>query len=208
MTTAAQPACVINLFPVGPARTSPRSGKSNRSQRPCEDLSREDAERVIAAAGNTGRHRLRDRLLCLMMLRHGLRVGEAVNIRVRDLDLKSSRIMLRREKGSGDWRHPLYPDELRLLRRYLPTVSGDYLFPAESGGVLSTKAVWKIVRRAGVKAGLANLHPHQFRHTAASYQVNRGMDGVALADFLGHRNLKSSRIYARVNADRYVSAWD
>ncbi len=49
-----------------------------------------------------GRHGVRDHLLILMMFRHGLRVSEAIDIRMRDLDLQGQKIWVRRLKGSLD----------------------------------------------------------------------------------------------------------
>jgi integrase len=48
-------------------------------------LSPDEARRVIDAAGRVGRQRERDQLLLTMMYRHGLRVGEAVDLRWTDL---------------------------------------------------------------------------------------------------------------------------
>jgi hypothetical protein len=56
-----------------------------------------------------------------------------------------------------------------------------------------------MVRRVGRKAGVERVHPHQLRHTLATQAINRGMRLEAVAELLGHRNLKMTMAYARIS---------
>jgi integrase len=67
----------------------PPRRRPNRALRSREYLTPDEVERLLAAAGQRGRHDARDRTLLLMMFRHGLRVSEAVSLRWDQVDLKA-----------------------------------------------------------------------------------------------------------------------
>jgi integrase len=57
----------------------------------------------------------------MMMYRHGQRVSEAISLRRDDINLDTSRLWVRRLKGSLSVEHPIAADELRSIKRYLAT---------------------------------------------------------------------------------------
>jgi integrase len=126
--------------------------------------------RVIDAAGRAGRQRDRDKLLLMLMFRHGLRVGEAIDLRWTDFDLDAPRdrpFYVRRLKGSKDGIHTLEPDTALALKRMKATSDGVYVFRSERGGPLSHDVVRVICERAGRLAGFGfRVRPHMLRHAA------------------------------------------
>src|SRR5277367_6766163 len=81
-------------------------------------LTEPEVERFLDAARH-GRHGARDYLLMLMAYRHGLRVSELIDIRLKELDLDTGRLFVRRMKGSLSTHQPMEGDELRALRAWL-----------------------------------------------------------------------------------------
>ena len=70
-----------------------------------------DAEiKKFLAAARKGRHSVRDFCLMLVTYRHGLRVSELIDIRLKDLDLETGRIFVRRVKGSLSTHQPIEGD--------------------------------------------------------------------------------------------------
>lgn len=65
-------------------------------------------------ASRKGRHSVRDYCLMLVAYRHGLRVSELIDIRLKDLDLETGRMFVRRIKGSLSTNQPIEGDELRV----------------------------------------------------------------------------------------------
>jgi integrase len=143
------------------------------------------------------------------MFRHGLRVGEAVDVRWTDLDLDAPRdrtFHVRRLKGGIDAAHTLEPDTVRLLKRLKATTDSLYVFVSERGGPLSVDAVQVICKRAGQIAGFEfQVHPHQLRHACGFALANQ--DGVAndtrlIQAFLGHVDIRNTVIYTALSPKR------
>ena len=90
-------------------------------------------------AARKGRHSVRDFCLMLVAYRHGLQVSELIDIRLKDLDLETGRLFVRRVKGSLSTHQPIEGDELRAVRAWLresedyPNANSDYLFLSERG---------------------------------------------------------------------------
>ena len=93
-----------------------------------------EIDRLLAAAKDN-RHGIRDSLLLLMMFRHGLRVTEAIKLRLDALNLKQSSLWVKRIKNSLSTQQPISGDELRAIKRYLATRSDrlPWLFVSERG---------------------------------------------------------------------------
>ena len=78
-------------------------------------LTESEMKKFLAAA-RKGRHSVRDFCLMLIAYRHGLRVSELIDIRLKDLDLETGRLFVRRVKGSLSTHQPIEGDELRAIR--------------------------------------------------------------------------------------------
>ncbi|HXZ62554.1 MAG TPA: tyrosine-type recombinase/integrase [Acidimicrobiales bacterium] len=147
------------------------------------------------------------RLVLELLMRTGMRVGELCA-------LESDAVV---QIGEGYWIRvpvgklhndryvPLHPTLLPLLddwqARHRHNSLG--LLLTNCGRPLNRHAVTRMVNRAGRRAGLGHLHPHQLRHTLATQAVNRGMRLEAIAALLGHRTLRMTIRYARI-ANRTV----
>lgn len=104
--------------------------------------------------------------------------------------------------GKGDYTatlpvHPRFKEHLEPL----PT-RWRFLFPGQSGrDHVNPATVWHWIRTIGEFAGIAELRPHQLRHTAGATMNDRTGDLRATSEFLRHRRLETSMIYTRTTQE-------
>jgi site-specific recombinase XerD len=175
-------------------------------------LTESEMKKFLEAARKT-RHGVRDHCLMLMAFRHGLRVSELVDIRLKDLDIETSRIYVRRLKGSLSTHQPIEGDELRAIRAWLrtredyPNAGSNYLFLSERG-MMTRQAINYLVNQIGKKATLDfKVTPHSIRHSTGYYLANKGYDTRLIQDYLGHKNIAHTVRYTRTAASRFEGLW-
>jgi type 1 fimbriae regulatory protein FimB len=175
-------------------------------------LTGREVEKLLAAVKGA-RHEARDRCLILLMFRHGLRVSEAVGLRLSDVDMEGRTLHVRRLKRGLSTTHPLRGDELRVLKAWLRErtrmqPSGKTLFVSERRQPMSRKTAWRIVRDYGEVAGLAVAsHPHMLRHACGYALADQGADTRLIQDYLGHRNIQHTVQYTASNPARFERLW-
>jgi integrase/recombinase XerD len=132
----------------------------------------------------------------------GLRVSEAANLKVGDLDRERRVLWVRGGKGNKD-RQVMLAEPLRdLLAAYWrwkrPT---DWFFPGGKAGCpLSTRTIFLTCRKAAERAGLTKrVHPHSLRHAFATHLLDDGVSPIIIQRLLGHRDLKTTARYLHVS---------
>src|SRR5262247_4227375 len=131
----------------------PRKKKRDPAGR--DYLRPDEVEAMVQAARKSGRHRVRDAAIILLMFRHGLRTAELVALRWQQVDLKAGYLDVHRVKRGHHAKHPLRGPQLRLLRE-LQRIYPDspYVFVSERKAPLSPRSIREIVARVGRVAGL------------------------------------------------------
>jgi site-specific recombinase XerD len=175
-------------------------------------LTEAEMKRFLDAARHS-RHGMRDDAMMLMAFRHGLRVSELVDMRLKDMDLETSRLYVRRKKGSLSTHQPIEGDELRALRAWLrlremrADARSPYLFLSERGP-MTRQAFNYLVAQTGKRAKLRfHVHPHMLRQSTGYYLANRNHDTRLIQDYLGHKNIAHTVRYTRTAASRFEGLW-
>lgn len=181
----------------------------NLEVRSREHLLPDEVDTLIQAAGNVGRHRLRDRVLILTAYRHGLRVSELVALKWDQIDLKRAQMHVNRLKNGSPATHPIEGDELRLLRRLKHEYPDNpFLFTTERGGPLTRSTVSKLLSRAGQEANLPlAVHPHMLRHGTGYYLANKGIPTRTIQAYLGHKSIQHTVRYTELSPKQFSNLW-
>ena len=146
---------------------------------------------------------IRDRALFLLLLRTGIRIGEALGLRLNDLDIKGRKVHLfEGEKNSIGRVVYLSDDALFAIKLWLRrrNKSQEFIFYGKSNGHLcystGRSLFAKYVKRAGLDQ--KGYTVHCLRHTFASELLNAGMRLECLQQLLGHQDIEVTRRYARL----------
>jgi integrase/recombinase XerD len=146
---------------------------------------------------------IRDRALFLLLLRTGIRIGEALGLRLNDLDIKGRKVHLYEgEKNSMGRVVYLSDDALFAIKLWLRRrdKNKEYIFYGRSNGHLCYSSGRGLFVRYLKKAGLGQkgYTVHCLRHTFASELLNAGMRLECLQQLLGHQDIEVTRRYARL----------
>ena len=163
----------------------------------------------MQAAGNVGRHTLRDKTLILIMYRHGLRVSELVNLKWDQFDMKRGQVHINRLKRGTPATHPMEGDETRLLRRlHKEYPDSPFVFSTERGGPMVRSTVSKLITRAGQDAEIPfPVHPHQLRHACGFYLANKGVPTRTIQAYLGHKSIQHTVRYTELSPNAFKNLW-
>ena len=145
----------------------------------------------------------RDRALFLLLLRTGIRIGEALGLRLNDLDIKDRKIRLfEGEKNSMGRVVYLSDDALFALKLWFRrrNQNKEFVFYGQGNGHLCYSTGRGLFVKYLKKAGLdqKGYTVHCLRHTFASELLNAGMRLECLQQLLGHQDIEVTRRYARL----------
>jgi site-specific recombinase XerD len=160
-------------------------------------LSRAEVAQFFAAIRG-----LKYRTLFMTIYAAGLRVSEAVALRVADIDSKRMVIRVYQGKGRKDRYVMLSPKLLEVLRAYWKAYRPAELlfFASQRTQPLDRRHVAHCCRRMGQRAGLKKrVTPHVLRHTFATHLLEAGTDIRTIQALLGHRSLRTTALYTYVS---------
>lgn len=154
------------------------------------DLNVEEVQRLFAACQGRDFRMLRDKALLGVLLDTGLRIHEAANLKVGDIEEDT---MIIRGKG-GKHRYVFLSPDVRLsLRRYIracPCELGpdDPLWVGHQGQYTGN-GLQQVIIDIGKRAGITPLGPHRLRRTFATWSLRSGCDIESLRRLMGHSSL-------------------
>jgi integrase/recombinase XerD len=152
---------------------------------------------------------LKHRTLLTTCYAAGLRISEAIRLRVTDIDSKRMVIRIQHGKGAKDRYVMLSPKLLELLRAWWRAARPKgWLFPGHRlDGSLTSDAVEQACRQAHRCCGIAKpITPHSLRHAFATHLLEAGTDVRSIQLLLGHRSLATTARYLRIATTKVCSA--
>jgi integrase/recombinase XerD len=171
--------------------------RARQPQKLPEILSRQEVERLLLAAVE-----LKHRCLLMTVYGAGLRVGEAVRLKVSDIDSERMTIRVEQGKGKKDRYTVLSQRLLGVLRQYwLAYRPRQWLFTNRRGDEpLSIGTAQKIFYRAKKQAGITKqCGIHGLRHAFATHMLEAGVDLHTIQKLLGHGHIGTTMRYLHLS---------
>ena len=173
-------------------------------------LSEEEVSRLMDVVDTSTWFGLRDRAILEVMYGCGLRVSEAVNLKISGLFLDEGFIRII-GKGNKERLIPIGDMAIEALLMYLEArilpadrASEDIVFLNRYGRPLSRISMFKIIRSLAQLAGIRrDISPHIFRHSFATHLIEHGADLRVVQEMLGHEDISTTEIYTHVDSSRW-----
>ena len=153
-------------------------------------LSDKDIKRIIMSVDTDTTKGIRDKAMLELIISTGIGATEILELTVSDVDLRSQTV----SAGSKKRRVSISKRAADMLRAYDEVrdklLNGQedcgVFFLSCSGRRMSRQGLWKIIRAAGVDAGIDNITPQMLRHSFAVSALRHGKDVGTVQKILGH----------------------
>ncbi len=165
-------------------------------------LSLQEVIRLLQVTKN-----LKHRFIIALIYSSGLRIGELLNLKVKDIDIERKEVFVRSGKGRKDRVVILAESVLPLLYNYLQTYRPRYfLIEGTAMSTYSSSSVRKFlgdsVKRAKIRK---RVTPHTLRHSFATHLLENGVDLRLIQELLGHSKPETTMIYTHVSSKQLLN---
>ena len=158
-------------------------------------LSKEEIIDLLRATRN-----LKHRCILALIYASGLRIGELLNLKLRDIDVDRRQILIRQAKGRKDRYVMLAESFLPLFYNYLQTYEPKiYFAEGHSEKSYTASAVRSFLKDSCRRARIRKkVTPHTLRHSYATHMLENGIDLRYIQELLGHSRPETTMIYTHV----------
>jgi len=161
-------------------------------------LSSNEVNQLISALGNTF-DGVRNKAIILVLVDCGLRLGELLNIKIKDINTEQQLLKVDGKTGERVVRYGMTTE--KALKQYMKIrnkVDGhnDSLWLTKKGITLKDSSVETLFIKLAKRTGIA-VHPHLLRHTFATLWLKNGGDSLMLQRLLGHTTLMMTNRYCQ-----------
>ena len=178
-----------------------------------EVLSVEEVSTIIESVDVSTWNGKRDRAALELLYGCGLRVSEAVGLRISCIYLDEGFVRVI-GKGNKERVVPMGEMAVAAVREYLAArpepASGqfdDILLLNRFGGALSRVALFNMVKKQAMAAGVSKeISPHTFRHSFATHLIENGADLRVVQEMLGHESILTTEIYTHIDSSTWQKA--
>ena len=154
---------------------------------------------------------LRDQALLYLIYGCGLRISEALSIKVKDL---SSNRLIVRGKGNKERMVPIIETIITHIKQYLEIcpyalLDNDFVFVGKQGEQLNPGVFQRQIRHLRNQLNLPETTtPHAFRHSFATHILANGGDLKSIQELLGHQDLTTTQKYTKVDAKHLLDVYN
>ncbi len=173
-----------------------------------DTLSEDEINQLISAIDLSRAQGERNRTIIETMYSCGLRVSEAVTLRISDLFFEEGFIRIL-GKGNKERFVPIHQQAQKYILFYIKDIRShidvdkkfeDTLFLNRRGKGLSRQMIFMILKDLAVKIDLnKKISPHTLRHSFATHLLKRGADLRAIQQMLGHESITTTEVYVHLD---------
>ena len=179
-------------------------------------LTREKAAALVAGTptANLDWIEARDIAVLLLLYGSGLRISEALGLRVKDAPSELRDVLRIKGKGGKERLVPVLAIAQQAVERYVglcpyPLAPEGSLFLGAKGGPLSPRLIQLAIARARGTLGLPETAtPHALRHSFATHLLAAGADLRQIQELLGHASLSTTQVYTEVDRERLLQVYE
>lgn len=156
----------------------------------------------------------RDTAVLLLLYGSGLRIAEALSLKVKDAPTVDRDMLRIKGKGGKERLVPVLPVVREAIARYgalcpYPLAPDEALFRGAKGGPLSPRIIQLGMQRLREALDLpATATPHALRHSFATHLLSAGGDLRQIQELLGHASLSTTQVYTEVDRERLLAVYD
>jgi integrase/recombinase XerD len=176
-------------------------------------LNRTEIEALLVTPDTSTEIGLRDRAILEVMYACGLRVSEAANVRINDIDLDAG-ILTTTGKGNKTRRVPIGASAVEWVKSYLAVrrrkekIDIDNLFVTPAGSPINRQSIHASIGEYASKCGLEGVSPHTLRHSFATHLVQNNADIRSVQQMLGHADISTTQIYTHITSTQLKRNYD
>lgn len=166
-------------------------------------LNQADVESLLSVPDVSGEIGLRDRAILELMYACGLRVSEAVDLKISDVELDAG-ILTCKGKGSKTRKIPIGKSAVEWLKSYLSlrnkkeNITIQNLFVTSLSKPINRQIIFLFIKEYATKIGLQDVSPHTLRHSFATHLVQNSADIRSVQQMLGHADISTTQIYTHI----------
>ena len=146
---------------------------------------------------------LRDRAILELMYACGLRVSEAVDLKIADVELDAG-ILTCKGKGNKTRKVPVGTSAVEWVKSYLAVrrkkenIEVQNLFVSSLGRPITRQTIFNFIKEYAEKIGLKDVSPHTLRHSFATHLIQNSADVRSVQQMLGHADISTTQIYTHM----------
>lgn len=162
---------------------------------------------------------IRDRAILELLYGTGMRVGELVNLDIRDIDLYEKTVKVF-GKGSKERILPLSDPSIKAIQEYISSrnlfmkniainkIDPNAFLLNRFGGRISARSIRRMIIKYMKIAGLnQKISPHVLRHSFATHLLGGGADLRVVQELLGHESLSTTQIYTHITKEKLKTTY-
>ena len=173
-------------------------------------LSQEEVTAILTSVDTSSWQGKRDRAILEVLYSCGLRVSEAVALKISNIYIKEGFIRVI-GKGNKERLVPIGEAAIEALGTYLTErpipadrKSDNVVFLNRFGRSLSRVSMFNMVKKQALIAGITKeISPHTFRPSFATHLIENGADLRGVQEMLGHENITTTEIYTHVEESKW-----